>query len=478
VRETVLFCADFFKVSVQGQFTIAGEHTMTSLPENSSIGIVVLGCDKNTADAEHFAGLLQSRLPAGTMIYSLEAPYESAAAPDAVVIFTCAFIHDAKEESVATILEWTAAKRERGTPRAVYVAGCLAQRYRRELEAEMPEVDGFFGIHELGVLVNRLCTESTGTPCALPPRKRLRDTSYAFLKVGDGCGRGCTFCIIPAIKGRRSVSLPKEKILADATALIASGVRELNLVAQDITEYGKDCYSEYRLANLLADLCALQGDFWIRCLYCYPTGITDATLEQLAGQPKVVPYLDIPLQHVSPAMLRAMGRPEKTTYVADLLDKVRSKVPGIVVRTTMMVGFPGETDADHHAMLDFIQAQSFPWLGAFVYSPEEDTPAASLKNRVPKRIAQQRFDTIMQTQAAITEQFNQMRIGTMDQVLIEGYDADMGIWKGRSRAEAPEVDGMMLIEHDGPLTPGQFIQARITRAEVYDVYGRVVRDSQ
>lgn len=451
---------------------------MTSLPENSSIGIVVLGCDKNTADAEHFAGLLQSRLPAGTMIYSLEAPYESAAAPDAVVIFTCAFIHDAKEESVATILEWTAAKRERGTPRAVYVAGCLAQRYRRELEAEMPEVDGFFGIHELGVLVNRLCTESTGTPCALPPRKRLRDTSYAFLKVGDGCGRGCTFCIIPAIKGRRSVSLPKEKILADATALIASGVRELNLVAQDITEYGKDCYSEYRLANLLADLCALQGDFWIRCLYCYPTGITDATLEQLAGQPKVVPYLDIPLQHVSPAMLRAMGRPEKTTYVADLLDKVRSKVPGIVVRTTMMVGFPGETDADHHAMLDFIQAQSFPWLGAFVYSPEEDTPAASLKNRVPKRIAQQRFDTIMQTQAAITEQFNQMRIGTMDQVLIEGYDADMGIWKGRSRAEAPEVDGMMLIEHDGPLTPGQFIQARITRAEVYDVYGRVVRDSQ
>ncbi|OQB36268.1 MAG: Ribosomal protein S12 methylthiotransferase RimO [Candidatus Hydrogenedentes bacterium ADurb.Bin179] len=455
---------------------------MTDFHNNPRIGIIVLGCDKNTADAEHFAGVLEQRLPENTEIRSLEAPNETTTDLDAVVIFTCAFIGDAKEESIAAILAWTALRQEQGVPRRIYVAGCLSQRYRKELEVEMPEVDGLFGIHELAALAELLCGKRKRrlpiTTCRYPVRKRLNEKPYAFLKIADGCGRGCTFCIIPAIKGRRSVSLPKEKILADATALIASGVRELNLVAQDITEYGKDCYSEYRLANLLADLCALQGDFWIRCLYCYPTGITDATLEQLAGQPKVVPYLDIPLQHVSPAMLRAMGRPEKTTYVADLLDKVRSKVPGIVVRTTMMVGFPGETDADHHAMLDFIQAQSFPWLGAFVYSPEEDTPAASLKNRVPKRIAQQRFDTIMQTQAAITEQFNQMRIGTMDQVLIEGYDADMGIWKGRSRAEAPEVDGMMLIEHDGPLTPGQFIQARITRAEVYDVYGRVVRDSQ
>ncbi|HQN00929.1 MAG TPA: 30S ribosomal protein S12 methylthiotransferase RimO [Candidatus Hydrogenedentes bacterium] len=451
---------------------------MTSLPENSSIGIVVLGCDKNTADAEHFAGLLQSRLPAGTMIYSPEAPDESAAAPDAVVIFTCAFIHDAKEESVAIILEWAAAKRACGAPRAVYVAGCLAQRYRRELEAEMPEVDGFFGIHELDVLANRLCSESTGAPCTLPPRKRLQDKAYAFLKIGDGCGRGCTFCIIPAIKGRRSVSIPKEKLLADAAALIASGVRELNLVAQDITEYGKDCYGTYRLADLLAELCALPGDFWIRCLYCYPTGITDALLEQLAGQPKIVPYLDIPLQHVSPAMLRAMGRPEKTTYVSDLLDKLRSRVPGIVVRTTMMVGFPGETEADHCAMLDFIRAQSFPWLGAFVYSPEEDTPAASLTHRVPKRTARRRYDAVMQAQAEITERFNQLRIGSTERVLIEGYDADMGLWKGRSRAEAPEVDGMILSEHDGELVPGQFVQVEITRAEVYDVYGRVVEISQ
>ncbi len=451
---------------------------MTSLPENSSIGIVVLGCDKNTADAEHFAGLLQSLLPAGAMIYSPEAPDESAAAPDAVVIFTCAFIHDAKEESVATILEWTAAKRERDTPRAVYVAGCLAQRYRRELEAEMPEVDGFFGIHELDVLASRLCSESTRTPCALPPRKRLQDTSYAFLKVGDGCGRGCTFCIIPAIKGRRSVSIPKEKLLADAAALIASGVRELNLVAQDITEYGKDCYSTYRLADLLAELCALPGDFWIRCLYCYPTGITDALLEQLAGQPKIVPYLDLPLQHVSPTVLQAMGRPEKTGYVVALLDKLRRTVPGIVLRTTMMVGFPGETEADHRAMLDFIHAQSFPWLGAFVYSPEEDTPAARLTHRVPKGTARRRYDAVMQTQSSITEAFNRMRTGGTERVLVEDYDEETDTWKGRSHAEAPEVDGMVFIEHEGELTPGQFVQARITRAEVYDVYGRVVRDSQ
>ena len=449
---------------------------MTSSYKSPGVGIVVLGCDKNTADAEHFAGLLEKRLPASTKILSLVEPDKTITGLDAVVIFTCAFIHDAKEESVAAILEWTEFRAAHGSPRTLYVAGCLSQRYKKELEAEMPEVDGFFGIHELDALANRLCAESVVTPRELPPRKRLTEKPYAFLKIGDGCGRGCTFCIIPAIKGRRAVSVPKENILADAAALIASGVRELNLVAQDITEYGKDCYSKYRLADLLAELCALRGDFWVRCLYCYPTGITDALLEQLAGQPKITPYLDIPLQHVSPAILRAMGRPEKTTYVLGLLDKLRSRVPGIVVRTTMMVGFPGETEADHRAMLDFIHTQAFPWLGAFIYSPEEDTPASSLKRRASKRIAQQRHDAVMQAQAAITERFNQGRVGTVEQVLVEGYDADMGLWKGRSRAEAPEVDGMILIEHDGELETGRMVQVRLTRAEVYDMYGRVEKE--
>lgn len=450
---------------------------MTSISKTSRIGILVLGCDKNMADAEHFAGVLKRRLPGNTEIRSIEAPDDNAAGLNAIVIFTCAFIHDAKEESIEAILAWTAFRRDQGAPRAIYVAGCLSQRYKKELEAEMPEVDGFFGIHELDTLADRLCSHSSRrlpvSTCRFPVRKRLSKNPYAFLKIADGCDRKCTFCIIPAIKGRISVSIPKDNVLADAAALITSGVRELNLVAQDITGYGKDCYSTYRLADLLADLCALPGDFWIRCLYCYPVGITNALLEQLACQPKIVPYLDLPLQHVSPAVLKAMGRPEKTTYVANLLDKLRSKVPGIVLRTTMMVGFPGETEADHHAMLDFIHAQSFPWLGAFLYSPEEDTPAASLKNRVPKRIAQQRFDTVMQAQAEITGRFNQLRVGTTERVLIEGYDADMELWKGRSRAEAPEVDGMILIEHDGELVPGQFVQVEVTRAEVYDVYGRI-----
>ncbi len=450
---------------------------MTSSRSNPRIGIVILGCDKNTADAEHFAGVLEQRLPENTEIRSLEAPDETAANLDAVVIFTCAFIHDAKEESIAAILSWTAARREQGSPRTIYVAGCLSQRYKTELEAEMPEVNGFFGIHELETLADRLCgRRACRVPvptCRFPIRKRLNNNPYAFLKIADGCGRKCTFCIIPAIKGRRTVSVPKENVLADAAALIASGVRELNLVAQDITDYGKDCYPNYRLANLLADLCALPGDFWIRCLYCYPTGITDALMEQLACQPKVVPYLDIPLQHVSPTVLQAMGRPEKTGQVVALLNKLRRTAPGIVLRTTMMVGFPGESVADHRAMLDFIQAQAFPWLGAFLYSPEEDTPAATLKRRVSKHIAQQRYDAVMLAQSAITETFNKKRIGGMELVLVEDYDEEMGIWKGRSHAEAPEVDGMVLIEHDGELAPGQFVQVRITRSEVYDVYGRL-----
>ena len=444
------------------------------------VGIVVLGCDKNTADAECFAGALSERLPKGAAIVALSEPGETLPCLDAVVIFTCAFIHDAKTESVETILSWTASKRQRGNLERVYVAGCLSERYKAELEKEIPEADGFVGVHELDLLLQALGDSGVGAvsgSCGSHrARKRLDNKPYAFLKIADGCDRRCTFCIIPAIKGGFA-SVPREQILAEAEGLLASGVRVINLVAQDTTAYGTDLYTDYRLADLLADICALPGNFWVRCLYCYPNGIGEALIKTMAAQPKIVPYLDIPLQHVSPRILKAMGRPEKPDKVAALLARLRRKVPGIVFRTTMLTGFPGEDEEDHRAMLEFMAAQRFEWLGAFTYSPEEGSPAASMKPKVPAAVARRRRDAVMELQAGITETFNRRREGAKELVLVEEFEEETGLWKGRSRSEAPEVDGMILIEGRPELQPGQFVTVDLIRADVYDMYARVLKDS-
>lgn len=453
---------------------------MRSFGKGPRIGIVVLGCDKNTADAERFAGALEQQLPSGAEVRALSDPDAAPPGLDAVILFTCAFIHDAKTESVETILTWTASKTDRNSPGRVYVAGCLSERYRTELEAEIPEVDGFFGIHELDALLRHVCGPyGAGAPhlCgAGPGRKRLDNKPYAFLKIADGCDRACTFCIIPGIKGGLS-SIPREAVLAEAEALVRSGVRELNLVAQDTTAYGGDLYEDYRLADLLGDLCAVPGDFWVRCLYCYPSGISDALAQQMAAQPKIVPYLDIPLQHVSPRILKAMGRPEKADKIASLLARLRKAVPGIVFRTTMLTGFPGETEEDHQAMLYFMAAQRFEWLGAFTYSPEEGSPAASMRPKVPAVVARKRRDAVMELQAGITEAFNRGREDVRELVLVEEFEEETGLWKGRSRSEAPEVDGMILIEGGPELRPGQFVTVELTRADLYDMYARVLKDS-
>lgn len=443
------------------------------------VGIVVLGCDKNTADAECFAGALAERLPKGAEILAVSEPGEGLPPLDAVVIFTCAFIHDAKTESIETILSWTASKRQRGNPERVYIAGCLSERYKAELEAEIPEADGFVGVHELDRLLRQIAGsrgDSTDGVCGHRTRKRLDNKPYAFLKIADGCDRSCTFCIIPAIKGGFT-SVPREQILAEAEGLLASGIREINLVAQDTTAYGTDLYTDYRLADLLADICALPGNFWVRCLYSYPNGISEALIETMAAQPKIVPYLDIPLQHVSPRILKAMGRPEKPDKVAALLARLREVIPGIVFRTTMLTGFPGEDEEDHRAMLDFMAAQRFEWLGAFTYSPEEGSPAASMKPKVPAAVARRRREAVMELQAGITETFNRRREGARELVLVEEFEEETGLWKGRSRSEAPEVDGMILIEGRPELQPGQFVTVELTRADIYDMYARVLKDS-
>ncbi len=438
-----------------------------------ALGIVVLGCDKNTVDAEHFAGAVARNLPGGGRILALGDPEAVLPPLDAVVIFTCAFIHDAKTESIAAILAWGQRKVEEGNPRRLYVAGCLSQRYAADLKRELPEVDAFVGVNQLDALILELRrSRSEGeraAPTAAdgPMRRRLEDAPHAFLKIADGCNHACSFCIIPAIKGPY-YSMPREMLLAEARALIDSGARELCLVAQDTAAYGRDLYDHYGLPELLRDLCALDGDFWVRCLYCYPSGVTDALLHEIASQPKIAPYLDIPLQHTAPRMLRAMGRPAANLDLPAFVARLRAAVPGLVLRTTMMVGFPGEGPSDHRHMLETMAALRFEWLGAFIFCPEEGAPAAALPKQVGKRTARARYDAVMETQAEITASFNEERQGRQTRVLVERFDEVRGLWQARSVAEAPEVDGAIFLKPHPKLRPGRFCMATLTQADLYD----------
>ncbi len=440
-----------------------------------AIGLVVLGCDKNTADAERLAGMLSGRLPARTAIHGLAPDADNIPRLDAVVIYTCAFIHDAKEESVETILAWCARKTETGNPRRVYVAGCLSQRHGEALTEEIPEVDGFFGVSDITTLVETLCDapRPTEMDIAAPVRRRLDDKPHAFLKIADGCNHACAFCVIPHIKGPFH-STPRETLLADARELVKQGARELTLVAQDTTAYGRDLYPDYRLPELLRDLCALPGDFWVRCLYCYPGGVTDALIEQMATQPKIAPYLDMPLQHVSPSVLHAMKRPAPEQDIVALVARLRAALPNLALRTTMLVGFPGESGADHRMMLDAVREIAFEWLGAFIFCPEEGAPAATMAAPVPEAIARKRFEALMELQAEITARFNKSREGQQTRALVENYDPDLNAWTARSVAEAPDVDGAVLIYPHPSLKQGAFADVEFINASLYDITARVV----
>lgn len=444
-----------------------------------NIGIVILGCDKNTVDAEHLAGALMNRLPDNARLLALSGIEGDMPVLDAVVIYTCGFIHDASEESVETILAWGRRRQESANPRRLYVAGCLAQRYAAEMRNELPEVDAFFGVNETDALVRRLQRDTAGKnvsapeACGMPSRKRLDEKPYAFLKIADGCNHACTFCVIPGIKGRYQ-SVPRETLLQETQALLDSGVRELNLIAQDTTAYGRDCYDAYRLPDLLQDLCALPGDFWVRCLYCYPGGIDDALVEQIAAQPKIVPYLDIPLQHTSPRVLKAMKRPEADKDIPALITRLRDAIPELVLRTTMMVGFPGETVRDHRHMIEMMEQLAFEWLGAFIFSPENGTPAADMPGQVRRETAARRYDAVMFAQSEITHRFNAGRRGTCVRALIEEYNHDMQCWTGRSAAEAPGVDGCLIIQPDTRLSPGQFAAVKLGQPLLYDMNATVV----
>lgn len=448
------------------------------------VGILTLGCDKNTVDNEYLAGLLAA---AGCSVHALPLD-ETVPALDVVVATTCGFIGEAKAQSVAHLVALAKQKAESGYPRRIIAAGCLAQRYAAELLREIPEIDIAAGVGQMEALAawivnetydahrNRINPAPSVVITRPMPRMPLDTVPYAYLRIADGCNHKCAFCAIPMMKGPFR-STPPEILLEEARSLLARGVRELNLIAQDIAVYGADLGKDYLLPHLLRDLCALRGDFWVRCLYCYPGGITDDLLETMASEPKIVPYLDVPLQHLDPETLLRMKRPFHDLDAEKLAGRIRAAVPGITLRTTMLVGFPGESIQAHRRMLSGMRALAFERLGAFPFSKEEGTAAEQHPKQLRQSTIMKRLNAVMQTQAGVSEALQRRRIGARVKVLIEGYDEEHQAWRARSAAEAPEIDGFVYVESEKPLLTGDFVTVTIQDADVYDLFAAPSDDS-
>ncbi|MFP4378871.1 MAG: 30S ribosomal protein S12 methylthiotransferase RimO [Candidatus Sumerlaeia bacterium] len=447
------------------------------------VGIITLGCDKNTVDSEYLAGLLQG--------YGHEVVVDGSLDEiDIVVIVTCGFILDAREQSLEVMEEVIASKLEKGMPRHVIVAGCLAQRMADDLRAKFPDVDACFGVGhlpELAQLVNQYAEKEAiqPTPLAPPdmamdkplPRARLDAWPHAFLKIADGCDHRCAFCAIPAMKGPYR-SVPREIILEEARGLVEIGTRELVLIAQDISPYGRDLYDDYNLNHLLEDICRIDGEFRVRLMYFYPSGLTPEFIEVFAREDKICKYLDMPLQHLDPGVLRAMQRPAAEDATREKIARLREAVPDVVLRTTMIVGFPGESNAAFKRLLDGVKELRFDWLGAFEWSPEEGTPAAESPNRVAPRMVERRREKLLKLQEQITAEKLEGLIGQRIRVLVESFEEDGSAAHGRSWREAPEVDGLVImpLEEEPEYVPenGEFIEVEIEDASDLNLYGRII----
>jgi ribosomal protein S12 methylthiotransferase len=449
------------------------------------VGIVTLGCDKNTVDNEYLAGLLDRH---GISVMRAEKEPGSDIL-DAVVINTCGFVESAKAESIRSILSWVEHKKERadsGERLRVFVAGCLTQRYKESLVSELPEVDGFVGVGEWEKIA-QLVQSPAGAASRvnliqeLPsvevrealPRKALGpQLPYAFLKIADGCNHNCTFCAIPSFKGRLR-SVKKEILLAEVKLLLSRGVREINIVAQDTSDYGKDLYGrDYGIADLLSDVVAVPGDFWVRLFYFYPGGLTNRFLEVFASSPKIAKYIDMPLQHLHPDVLRRMKRPYKDVNTFESIERLRAVVRGVALRTTFIVGFPGETESEYKFLEEGIERVRFNRMGAFPFSIEEGTPSAELKPQLNKRLKKSRLDSLMKRQARISYDMNSLKVGTDCRVLVEGQ-LDDGRYVARSEADAPDVDGLVIVEGKD-LRIGDFAHVRVTSADTYDLFATAV----
>ena len=432
---------------------------------------ISLGCDKNLADSEEMLGLLTA---GGHEITDDETQ------ADAIVINTCCFIKDAKEESVETILEMAEYKKT-GSCHALIVTGCMAQRYQKEIIEEVPEVDAVLGTTSYGDIVKALEEAVAGNHFEefrdidyLPDTgsKRVLTTGghFGYLKIAEGCDKHCTYCIIPKLRGKFR-SVPMERLIAQAEDMAEQGVKELILVAQETTVYGKDLYGKKSLHILLKKLCEIKGIRWIRVLYCYPEEIYDELIETIRDEKKICHYLDIPIQHASDRILKRMGRRTSKQELIDIVGKLRREIPDIVLRTTLITGFPGETEEDHEELKEFVDEMEFDRLGVFTYSPEENTPAAEMADQVPEEVKEERRDELMELQQEISYDRGQDRIGQELLVMIEGKVADESAYIGRTYGDAPKVDGYIFVQTGELLMTGDFAKVRVTGALEYDLIG-------
>ena len=445
------------------------------------LGLISLGCPKNLVDSEVMLGIIEK--------YHIEITNDPEAA-EIIIVNTCGFIESAKQESIDTILSMAAYKTE-GCCRYLIVTGCLAQRYAQELFQDMPEVDAIVGTNvykDIAQVIERVMQGQRvlhlsetdfekinleglqGNERNLPDPRKLTTPSYmAYLKIAEGCDNFCSFCAIPLIRGRYT-SKPYEQIMAEARELVERGVKELIVIAQDTTRYGQDLYGKLRLAELLHDLNGLPGLKWIRVLYSYPNTFNDELIEAYATLPKVCHYVDLPLQHASDRLLHAMRRRDKLSETKKLLKKLRERIPDIVIRTTFIVGFPGETEEDFAILKEFVTEQKFENAGVFQYSQEENTVAATLPEQIPEEIKQERYDELMAIQAGVSEDVHRSMEDRELEVVVEGYESEEeNLVAARSYREAPDIDGSIFVENAPGLNPGDFIRVRIEQGFAYEV---------
>lgn len=442
------------------------------------IFFVSLGCDKNLVDSENMLGILNDH---GYTITDSETD------ADIIIINTCCFINDAKEESIQTILEMAQYKKV-GKLKALIVTGCLAERYKDEILKEIPEVDALLGtaaFTEIISVVEEVLEGKKYTYFAdlkqLPKNKSKRILSaashYSYLKIAEGCNKHCTYCIIPKVRGNYR-SRPMEELIEEASYLVSLGIKELILVAQETTLYGMDLYGEKTLPTLLKKLCKIDGIEWIRLLYCYPEEITPELIKTISQEPKICKYLDIPIQHCSDRILKLMGRRTSKEDIINIVNQLRNDIPGITLRTTLITGFPTETDEEHEELLNFVKELKFDRLGVFTYSKEEDTPAALLKPQIKASVKKKRQKELMELQQSIVFEACSHRIGQIFDVIIEGRIVDQeNVYVGRTYMDAPQVDGYIFINSENELISGEIIKAKVTGANNYDLIGEIVKGS-
>ncbi len=439
------------------------------------VGMVSLGCNKNLVDSERMLHKLRAHG------YELVTEFGLS---DVAVVNTCGFIQSAKEEAIETVLE-IAKLKEEGTVRKLILTGCLTERYQKECAEEFPEADAIIGIGDNKDIVDVLDRVLRGERVVQFAPKRDAELTgeriistlpfFSYLKISEGCSNCCTYCAIPMIRGGFR-STPMEELLAEAKWLADNGVTELNIIAQDTTRYGEDLYGENRLPALLRELCKIESLRWIRLLYCYPERITDELLEVMAQEEKIVKYLDMPIQHCDGGILERMNRPGDEAMLRALIEKIRARMPEIVLRTTLITGFPGETEEQFNALAQFVQEMQFARLGCFAYSQEDGTKAAEFPDQVDEDVRAHRAEIIMEQQLEISAQYNAAQLGTVKTAVVEGFDKWAECYFGRTEADAPDIDGKVFFSSEKPLEIGDYVRIRITDTLDYDLLGEVVED--